>query len=619
MYNFASKTQSVWFLAYFSALFLAIVSLLKLFNFLDISNLPLAQGLLYAGLLFAVGAGFGLGSLESSERNLFWKWKLFWLLLVLVGLVLTVSGIAGSFNDANQMFNVDATSLFAVGVPFLVFGTIFFFSGMSEATKESFGKLWIVFLLLLIVALIAGVGSFALFFLTDGGRNNTYPVAWDVLMYVAIVAGTLSIIPFGYIMGSKESEREKFHKFTIIWVILALAGLVLYVLTAVEVLLDMDVIGGASHREGGLILSLVFQAPGFVFLVASTDKKELIKKLSLVWVLLLVVGIGLAFASRFASSLPVSTLGIGVALVIMSSGLLYKAISVDYTPGVVSTSRRVASSSGAVVSTSKTGFEVPNDLPAEEKKYYIDMQRKTNENTIVSLNNAAKQNRLSKDFVARKVQELNVTNQQAENLIADILEQAKRSSRESIFEQAMGTGSSSSSAPSTPMSPPSTPSSPPPPMSSAPPKSPPPAAPPKSPAPPSGPPMPPPSGGAPPMPPSGGAPKPPMPPSGGAPPMPPGMGAPKPPSPPGGAPPMPPGMGSGGPPKPPGLPPMPPGASPPVPGGSAAPKPPGAPGAPGAPGGDAVGTARSTSIAELRGEMLKELRRLRDIFNEDQK
>jgi hypothetical protein len=50
-----------------------------------------------------------------------------------------------------------------------------------------------------------------------------------------------------------------------------------------------------------------------------------------------------------------------------------------------------------------------------------------------------------------------------------------------------------------------------------------------------------------------------------------------------------------------------------MPGASQQPKP------PGAPSGDAVGTARSTSIAELRGEMLKELRRLRDIFNEDGK
>ena len=34
--------------------------------------------------------------------------------------------------------------------------------------------------------------------------------------------------------------------------------------------------------------------------------------------------------------------------------------------------------------------------------------------------------------------------------------------------------------------------------------------------------------------------------------------------------------------------------------------------------GDVVGTARSTSIAELRGEMLKELRRLRDIFKDEE-
>ena len=250
MYNFANKTQSVWFFAYFSALFLAILSLLSLFNVLTLGNsLPLDKLLLYSGLLFSVGAGFGLGSLESGERGLFWKWKLFWLLLVLVGLVLTLSGVASSYTG-DQIFNASASQLFAVGVVFLVYGTILFFSGMSEETRESFGKLWIVFFVLLVLALVAGVGGFALFFLTEGGRNSSaYPIGWAFLTYLAIVLGTLSIIPFAYVMGSRESEREKFHKFWIIWLILSVAGLVLFVLTAVEVLGNIDVIGGSAHRE----------------------------------------------------------------------------------------------------------------------------------------------------------------------------------------------------------------------------------------------------------------------------------------------------------------------------------------------------------------------------------
>ena len=587
LYNFAQKTQSIWFISYATALFLALATVLAVFDFLSIPNVTPDEVLLYSGILFAIGTGFGLGALESGERRLFWKWSLLWLVFILGGLILTLSGIYASFLDPKVMFDKPATLLFVIGTPLLVYGTILFFSGMSEETKDAFGGLWIVYLLFLLISLVFGFAGFGLFFTTDGGRNPISSVpGWDVMTEVAIVFGVLSIIPLGYVMGARESLKEKFHKAWIIWALLAVAGLVLFGLSVAEILSNVDIVGGAAHREGGLILGLAFQAPGFVFLLASTDKTDIIKKLSPLWVLSIIAGVVLAFASQLTTSLDNSTLGAGLGLVIIASGLLYKAISDDYSPtSTTRVARPARSTASSVAVSSKAGFDVPNDLPVEEKKIYIEMQRKTNENTIVSLNNYAKQNRLSKDFVTRKVQELQSVNSQAESLIASIVEEAKRSSRASLFEQAMGTetpAQSAQTAKQTPMSPPAMPSSPPAPIN----------APASKPSAPSGPPMPPPSSSGPPKPPG----MPPMPPSGGAPPSPPGFGG-----------------SAGGPPKPPGMPPMPPGAAPPIPGGAAPPK------APGAPTGDAVGTARSTSIAELRGEMLKELRRLRDIFNEDQK
>ncbi len=620
MYNFAQKTQSLWVIAYASALFLAFISLLAIFKVITYDALPINEILLYSGLLFAIGVGFGLGALESSERRLFWKWSLLWILLILIGLILTVSGIVASFNDPATLFQTPSVTLFAVGVPFLLYGTVFFFGGMSEETKDAFGRLWIVYVVFLAVSLIMGFAGFGLFFATEGGRTSMGPIGWDVATEIAIVFGIISIIPFGYIMGSREGMKEKFHSAWPLWLILSLAGIVLYALTAVEILGNVDVIGGAAHREGGLILGLVFQAPGFVFLLASTEKEDLFKKVDPLAIVLLLAGLVLTFASQLTTSLKVSTIGLGVGLIIIACGLLYKSISLDFSPTAISATTSQARAPVGTSVSSKSGFEVPNDLPVDEKKNYIEMQRKTNENTIVSLTNYAKSNKLSKSFVDRKVQELKATNEQADSLIATIVEQAKRSSRQTLFEQAMGNepqssqsaqqsaparpsappmGSTTAQAP--PMSPPGPPSSPPAPMS--------PPSPPKTQS--SGPPMPPapPAGGAP-KPPSGAPPMPPAPPA-GAPPAPPAGGAP--PKPPGSsAPPAPPGFGSG-PPKPPGMPPMPPGNAPPVPGGAQPAKP------PGAPSGDAVGTARSTSIAELRGEMLKELRRLRDIFNEDQK
>lgn len=617
MYNFSQKTQSLWFFCYFSALIFVVIALAGEYNFILLKTFTLNQWLLYSGLLFAIGTGFGLGSLDSNERALLWKWKLLWIVFILLGLSLTVDGLISYFyNIQGIVFNskfVFWQSAVVIGIPLLIYGTILFFSGMSEGTRDSFGKLSIIFFLLAILGFISALLGVGIFYANKGANTKYLSFGiwfpqWNVLIAAGVVLGILGIIPLSYIMGSRESLKDKFHKLWIVWLILALAGVVLYVVTAVEVLGDVNLIGGPGHREGGLILSLAFQGPGFAFLVASTNKDELIKKFSFLYPLLLIVGVAIALASTFVHSLTATSLGTGLALVIIASGLIYKAISLDYTPSASSSVARPMASTVVSGSTSKAGFEIPNGLQPEDKKYYIEMQRKTNENWITLLNNAAKQNRLSKDFVTKKVQELNSVNAQSESIIANIMEEAKRSSRQSIFEQAMGNEPSSSSQQR----------SSPPPQVSSPPMSPPgpPTSPPQKPLS-SGPPMPP--SNAPPMPPSNAPPKPPsssgmppMPPASSGPPMPPGAGGPpKPPSS-GGMPPMPPG--AAGPPKPPGLPPMPSNMSPPVPGASQAPAKP-----PGAPGGDAVNTARSTSIAELRGEMLKELRRLRDIFNDDQK
>ena len=626
MYNFSVKTQSIWFLCYFSAILVLVLALLGELNFLAIKSFSLTQWLLYSGLLFAIGAGFGLGSLDSNERALIWKWKLLWIVFILLGLGLTIDSILG-YNSALSgiSFNsrlIDWQTVFILSIPFLIYGLVLFFSGMSQSAREWTGKLSIFFFLLFVIGFIVGLAGFGLFFASNGGLKDVFSVPWYIFIDFGAVLGILGIIPLAYVLGANDSQKEKFHKFWLLWAVLSVAGVILYILTAIEILGNIDVIGGASHREGGLILSLVFQAPGFVFLIASTDKEDLIKKLSPVWVILLIVGIVVAFLSQFLNkTFPISTLGLGIGLVIMVSGLIYKSISIDFNPTASSTITRTVSAPVATGTSSKAGFEIPNQLRPEEKRYYIEMQRKTNENWITLLNNAAKQNRLSKDFVNQKVQELNATNAQTESIVASIMEQAKRSSRQSIFEQAMGNEPSASQPQQQPQR---GMSSPPPPQatmsSQAPPMIPPgpPMSPPQKPIS-SGPPMPPPSGGMPPMPPS--PPKapvappaappsmsgPPKPPSGGMPPMPP-SGSSMPPAPSFNAPPS-----AAKPPGPPGLPPLPPGSPPPTPQTSQQPKP------PGAPGGDAVGTARSTSIAELRGEMLKELRRLRDIFNDEQK
>ena len=136
MYNFSVKTQSIWFLCYFSAILVLVLALLGELNFLAIKSFSLTQWLLYSGLLFAIGAGFGLGSLDSNERALIWKWKLLWIVFILLGLGLTIDSILG-YNSALSgiSFNsrlIDWQTVFILSIPFLIYGLVLFFSGMSQ-------------------------------------------------------------------------------------------------------------------------------------------------------------------------------------------------------------------------------------------------------------------------------------------------------------------------------------------------------------------------------------------------------------------------------------------------------------------------------------------------------
>ena len=246
------KTQSIWFIAYASAILLALLTAFVAFNVVSFSGLTEANALLFSGLLFAIGAGFGFGALESGERKLFWRWGLVWLLSILVGLVFTLGSVVTSLMNKQLLFNINVTELFVIGLPFFVYGTILFFVGMSEETRDSFGKLTIIYLLLALLGFILGLIGAGLFVSTIGGKNPISGVpSWEVFKELANVLGTLGIIPIGFVMGSRESLKEKFHKGWILWAVLSLVWVIMLILSLFEILTNIDTvaIGGASYRQ----------------------------------------------------------------------------------------------------------------------------------------------------------------------------------------------------------------------------------------------------------------------------------------------------------------------------------------------------------------------------------
>ncbi|MHA2276674.1 MAG: hypothetical protein ACXAC2_12940, partial [Candidatus Kariarchaeaceae archaeon] len=354
-------------------------------------------------------------------------------------------------------------------------------------------------------------------------------------------------------------------------------------------------------QEAGLVATLPFALFGFILLFATGgDKiKSLVKPFLPVWIILSLGGLVIfALNSLLPETFTVSTYGLGFIFLTFSLGLVYKALSYEYVPSLPMASMRGVSS-GKQSQGNMDDANIIQKASVEEATVYLTIQKKSIENSMTQVQNAFRSGRLSQAFYNSVSSSYQGKISGFDDQIASLKVSSKRSTRKSIFEEELGIKKAAPPAQQ--------------PVSQPKPSAPAPQAPPSGLSPPAGPPQVAPSAGPPKPAPSS---SPPPTPSG--PPIPPGI-------PPAGVsrpsgPPTPPGLPTPSPskaPSPPGMP-TPSPAGPPAPPGAGPPPLPGAQSPGAAPGPDVVGSARSTSIAELRGEMLKELRRLRDIFKEDQ-
>jgi hypothetical protein len=600
------KTQGFWVALWSFGIFLllgALFLVLNVFNLTQEFNNLSYTDLIYAGsILFTFGIAFSLPSTKGNEREFIFRLSIIWIVMIILGVVFNLMSIM-------ELFSVgEWEKWFFLAVPFLSFGLIMFFGSMRDETRNSFGKLSVIFLLLAFIGLIIGVLSVVGIWDLLGTDHSVGAARWDHYAVYGLIPMALGLIPLAYVLSGSDDTRNIIGKLWIIWLLLGIISVIIFSLASLNILFDTDLLFISDlGQEAGLVAGLPFALIGFILFFASSGEKSksLIKPLLPIWIIIALVGLVVfALNTLLPASFPVSTYGLGFVLTVFSLGLVYKALSYDYVPSLPVRGAARVTSSGKQYQGSTEDADLVQKASVEEATVYLTIQKKSFENSMTQVQNAFRSGRISQGFYNA----ISTSHQQKitgfDDQIASLKVSSKRSTRKSIFEEELGIKQAAppkaQPQPSAPKPQPSAPSAPP----AEPSQAAPPAGPPKM-APPAGPPKPP--GGAP-SPPPGGVSRAPSPPR-----MP--SASPSPPTPSG--PPSPPGLpGStpGGAPSPPGMPP----AGPTKPVGAGPPPLPGAP-VPGAPPGtDVVGSARSTSIAELRGEMLKELRRLRDIFKEDQ-
>ncbi len=430
---------------------------------------------------------------------------------------------------------------------------------------QDYERLWnfkLIYVAFIVVGLLLQILSMVVY----GQFINLLDIGWEMFFLIGLIMLFLGIVPL--LLSASPEIRGLLHRLRVIWILGALIGIVLLVVSS---LIYGEIIPQSTFLEIEWFVFLAFGSLLIIMMVlplASTEQFQgIIFKLRFVWLVSLFLGIILVIISAILV-LPTSS---DFRDLTTFDSILGVTWDIFFLYGTIITSvSLILVCSVLYFETQELGvseglFESVDRLPgiettSTEMIAYLEILSESQENMLIQFKEAVRKDKFRPRVYEALIKRYQDRNRTIKSRIGVFQKESPvgtvTKDTESIFDAAIS---------DEPPGAPSAPSAPPVPGGAAPA---PPIPPPSSPAAPPRPPSPPPSTPSPPSP---------MPPAPSVPSV---------------------------------LTPMPPAPT-------SMPPAPTAPSQPSESPLDLIADARSTSIAELRGEMLKELRRLREIFKED--
>jgi hypothetical protein len=502
-----------------------------------------------------------LSSLDAGGKDTVRKLNIHLFLLTGIGIILLIYSVLVPDTLAPLAPSHKWSDYFVLGAVLVVFGLSPILLGIHN--RERLWSLKIIYFLIFLIGILFEIASILTYFefLESFDIGKSMWITFYLYGGIIVFIGLLPLL-----VGASPNFRAILHKLRIIWILIALIGIILYIAPtlALNEILPMTVFDIMGYLDflafGGMIIVI-----SLLLISASDQAYDFIYKLRYIMLLLLLAGIIQLIISfilvlpnseyidipELESIVTISTFPgkngwymlLGMTWdIFFVNGTIMTFIGIVFICSIVFFESEKISGDIGVLVTGEVDKLPGIDATASEMAAYLEIVSKTQEDMINYFKEAVRQDR----FRPRVFEALTKQYQDQNKLIkAKLTEYQKKApiSAKSLFDEVLS-GKPPEAAPPTP--PPAAPSvappTPPPTAPSVAPPTPPPAAP------------------------SVAPPTPPLP-------------TPRTPTP------------------------------PPAP--SAVPSPPGQSPL------DLIADARSTSIAELRGEMLKELRRLREIFKEE--
>lgn len=575
----AQRLQFFWSLLTFSGIIASIIGAILLTQDISFLGLTSFELFIIAGFCLPVGVTFAFPLASHDTKDAVWYFRYIWLLFFLISVIGGIYSLYLGMSEApNNVLELGDITLSwgALASIFLMFGLIsqvlllFSMTSISTSFKNLISKLGLVWLLLSIIGIIVSLMGYYAFTNTSETPGEFMSISWEIFVMSALFIG-ITAIPF-LIVSNDQKTVELTRKLSLLWLLVFFIGVGIVGQAAFEYLnyetvTDLWQFPALIYHEKLAITGIapIFLGLGLLLPHQSEEVQEIIAKLQIVWVLLavfstLIVITGGAISAGFIGGEELDNFWnimdyyvTGLDLYLL--GLIMTMISCAFITRVLYTE-----SGGFYVDAIKANLDdimtedidvdeyTAVELTHKEKKSLIVVKKESAIYTLGLLKSAYRRKEVSKNTYARWRKNMSKKIIEYNDQLAELRKKTKLVDQTSLFTDIVSDKKPAAKAKQKPISqriattsvPPATQPqtrTPPPPTVAA--------------RPPSAPTMPP---------------------------------APTPISPT-----------------------MPPAPTP------QAPSP-----APIKQTNGAVGTARSTSIAELRGEMLKELQRLKDIFDEEE-
>lgn len=299
----AQRLQFFWSLFTFSGIVGSIIGVILLtqdITFLGFTSFDL---LIIAGYCLPIGVTFAFPLASHDTKDFVWYFRYIWLFFFIISVLGMAYSLFLGISDApNNVLEIGDISIGwgASASIFLLFGLIsqvlllFSMTSISTSFKNLISNLGLLWLLLSIIGIVISIIGYFAFTNIFEEPGQFMSISWEILVMTALFIGVIAI-PF-LIVSNNQKTVEWTRKLSLIWLLIFFVGLGIVGQATIEYLTyetttDLWQFPNLIYHEKLAITGIapIFFGLGLLLPHLSEEKQEIVAKLQIIWIVLAII------------------------------------------------------------------------------------------------------------------------------------------------------------------------------------------------------------------------------------------------------------------------------------------------------------------------------------------